>query len=241
MNKFLKVLLLFSIFGLLGSIFYDYYPNYTKITKNGITYQIQGLFDQEYKVTGCNNDSSKRNVIIPDQIDGKLVTEIADEAFANCNWINSVTLPNTIERIGKKAFSHCTGIETLNLNEGIKIIDEKAFEYCSRLKSLTLPSTLEEISLGGDIVQECVALPSGRSGQYNRGGKWLEKFVYYNGTEENWNRVSKVVNEETFTDGPFDRCDGIVSVGTPWIDYDMGKLNNYEGSCSFMLAIKCLK
>ena len=42
-------------------------------------------------------------VVIPDQIDGKKVTEIGDNAFANLS-IEEITFPSTIKRVGDNIF-----------------------------------------------------------------------------------------------------------------------------------------
>ena len=48
---------------------------------------------------------------------GKLtctVTAIAPEAFKDCAWIKSVTIPSSVEEIGKGAFSGCSGLTELH-------------------------------------------------------------------------------------------------------------------------------
>ncbi len=53
-------------------------------------------------------------VVIPDSIDGMPVTEIGDEAFLNNSALTSITVPQTVERIGARAFKGCTRLQEMN-------------------------------------------------------------------------------------------------------------------------------
>jgi formylglycine-generating enzyme required for sulfatase activity/fibronectin type 3 domain-containing protein len=49
-------------------------------------------------------------IIIPATYNGKPVTTIANDAFANCSNMTSIIIPNSITDIGSGAFSGCTGL-----------------------------------------------------------------------------------------------------------------------------------
>ena len=53
-------------------------------------------------------------MVIPDSIDGMPVTEIGDEAFLNNSALTSITVPQTVERIGARAFKGCTRLQEMN-------------------------------------------------------------------------------------------------------------------------------
>ena len=76
--------------------------------------------------------------VIPDA-----VMEIGDEAFSGTS-IESVTIPNTVEKIGRHAFYDCKDLKTVTFNEGLKELGDAAFSGTS-IESITIPSTLEEI------------------------------------------------------------------------------------------------
>ena len=70
------------------------------------------------------------------------VTEIADCAFANCRYLQSVTLGEDVERIGDSAFHGCLLLSDIIIrNAHIYYIGEGAFRYCKSLKKLDLRNT----------------------------------------------------------------------------------------------------
>jgi hypothetical protein len=72
--------------------------------------------ESAYIVTGIGA-CTDTNIKIPSDINGKLVTEIADGAFENCTNIKSVEMGVSIAKIGTGAFSGCTSLTTI-LYEG---------------------------------------------------------------------------------------------------------------------------
>ena len=53
--------------------------------------------------------------------------------------------PSKINTIGKAAFASCEGLECISLPEGLAAIGESAFEDCLALQDVVLPMSLEEI------------------------------------------------------------------------------------------------
>ena len=84
---------------------------YMAIKENNevVSYCVQGLGD----VTDCD-------VVIPSAFRGKPVTEIADYAFQNNNKLISVTIPDSIETIGKDAFLSCNSLNKVNIHDVAK-------------------------------------------------------------------------------------------------------------------------
>ena len=95
------------------------------------------------RITKCDK-SFEGAMALPDHIDGIPIVEIGKWAFAGCEKITSVTLPDTVEVVGEEAFGKCSGLKELHLGEGIKKIEKYAFELCSSLRRVVLPSSLEE-------------------------------------------------------------------------------------------------
>ena len=75
----------------------------TLIPKEDLAYVSSGSEIQINKYKGSGG-----NVIIPSEIDGVKVTRIAESAFANCQSLTGIHLPNTLEYIGSKAFADST-------------------------------------------------------------------------------------------------------------------------------------
>ena len=63
------------------------------------------------------------------------LTAIDDYAFLDCWSLRNITLPNTIQRVGKNAFQRCYSLLSINLpgNSGL-VVDDYAFEYCESLE-----------------------------------------------------------------------------------------------------------
>ena len=70
-----------------------------------------------YIVSGIGTYKSSE-VIIPETYNGLPVKEIGASAFANKS-ITSITIPESITKIGKKAFYNCTRLEVLNFNAAL--------------------------------------------------------------------------------------------------------------------------
>ena len=74
------------------------------------------------------------------------LTTINDQAFYQCNYLTSLTLPNSISSIGNSAFVRCTRLSSLNFPDTISSIGKSAFYNCTGLTSLTLPNAMTMIS-----------------------------------------------------------------------------------------------
>ena len=83
------------------------------------------------------------------------VTEIGENAFRSCNKLKSVTLPDTITRIGKCAFAMCSDLEEVHMSN-VRFIGELAFSRSPKLRCISLPETVSHI--GDGAFQECMAL-----------------------------------------------------------------------------------
>ena len=60
-------------------------------------------------------------IVIPSTYNGKNVVEIAKEGFKECEELESITIPNTIKKIGENAFEGCTDLRTLTLSAPLTI------------------------------------------------------------------------------------------------------------------------
>lgn len=58
------------------------------------------------------------------------VTTIMYSAFSDCTIMNSVTLPETVCKIGSCAFKGCAELTTINLPDNITSIGQEAFAGC---------------------------------------------------------------------------------------------------------------
>ena len=61
------------------------------------------------------------DVVIPETIDGKTVTEIGRNSFSNNYKLISVTIPNTVINIQNSAFFQCAFLVEINLPENLEV------------------------------------------------------------------------------------------------------------------------
>lgn len=75
-------------------------------------------------------------------------------AFEGCEYITSVTLPNSIQEIGDYTFRYCH-LNTIEIPSSVTKIGNHAFEHCE-LTTITLPESITEI--GSNAFASCVNL-----------------------------------------------------------------------------------
>jgi hypothetical protein len=83
--------------------------------------------------------------------------------------------------IGREAFFSCESISRVIISEGIEYIKESAFAECTHLSDIELPNSLT--SIGKSAFEWCERLT----------------LITYNGTEEEWDEVSKGRNWDNGT------------------------------------------
>ena len=103
---------------------------------------------------GFNGDNT--DLVIPEEIDGMLVSSIAGEAFSGCEGITSISIPDTVMHIGDNAFSYCGSLEEVTIGIGAKEIPDHAFMGCTSLKKVTIGRSVERI--GEFAFSGCMAL-----------------------------------------------------------------------------------
>ena len=103
------------------------------------------LIDEYSKVQILSYIGSDTDVVIPDRIDNKKVTSIADSAFRNKS-ITSVVFGQYVESIGNYAFYSCQSLNKLDFSKSsVKTIGNCAFMIDKSLESIEFPDSLESI------------------------------------------------------------------------------------------------
>jgi uncharacterized repeat protein (TIGR02543 family) len=90
--------------------------------------------------------NSKTEIIIPDEYKGSPIVGIDDEMFQGNTKLVSITIPNTVTKIGKNAFSGCKNLKVVKWGDNITEIGEAAFSSCSSLVEITIPNQVLSIS-----------------------------------------------------------------------------------------------
>lgn len=120
----------------------------------GLSYAVNSD-NMSYSVVdiGTCNDT---DIIIPTKYENLPVTSIGREAFAGCEGLTSITLPNSVTSIDDRAFYGCTELATITLSNSLTIIGDSAFENCTMLTGITIPNSV--IYIGDDAFAFCVDL-----------------------------------------------------------------------------------
>ena len=82
----------------------------------------------------------------PDTAQGKITlaegtTAIADAAFARCEKITSIVVPDSVACIGEYAFTGCAKLTDITIGAGVKTIGKFALKECSSLNGVTFKKT----------------------------------------------------------------------------------------------------
>ncbi len=172
-----------------------------EVTIDGIKYYLDSRNDNDRKATVCKYEGTSENVVIPESIsdDGNeyTVTSIGNSAFRECSNLASITIPKSVTSIGDAAFYECRSLAGITIPKSVtsmggsafqlsgivtvyfeadsklKSIGDNTFRNCSNLTSITIPKSVT--SIGGYAFFGCGSL----------------KDIYYLGTEEDWNAISK--------------------------------------------------
>ncbi len=109
--------------------------------------ETYGNFEYSVNDDGVTIESytgSSSTVVIPEEIDGKKVTGIGDNAFNGNVIVTSVTIPDTVTSIDQSAFYGCTKLSQVNLPPNLQFIGWCAFSGCTSLTSVEIPKSLTE-------------------------------------------------------------------------------------------------
>ena len=120
--------------------------------ENGLEYKDNG--NGGITIVGYCGEGG--DVVIPNAINGKPVTEVGFRAFLGCDTITSVELSPSLECVEVMAFYDCKALKSVVCGEDLQRIKKEAFCYCRALDSITLPDDLYE--LGERAFRYCTAL-----------------------------------------------------------------------------------
>ena len=151
-----------------------------------------------------HTEALKPQLSIPTLLEGCAVTKIYSDAFAGCDALESVVIPETVSWIGSSAFSGCSALESVTLPPSMEEIEYNAFSGTA-LTTVVLPDGLDYI--GTRMFEECASLA-----EISIPGTvlYIDEFafnncsaladVYYGGSEGRWSAVAIQTGNEPLLD-----------------------------------------
>jgi len=77
-------------------------------------------------------------------------------AFKDCSLLNSLTIPDSITKIGNVAFAYCKSLTEIDIPDSVTQIGAGAFSGCEYLRSVVIPNELNEIA--DEVFSGCVGI-----------------------------------------------------------------------------------
>jgi len=120
------------------------------------------------------------------------VTTIGEYAFYETQYLDKVTLPESVTSIQYIAF-YGSSLSSINLPDTLSCLDERAFEHCGNLKEISIPEKISEIQSysfsycsGLESVRIPVSMVSIATSAFKKCNEIRD--VYYGGTIIQWNK-----------------------------------------------------
>ena len=167
------------------SAFYDC----SSLTSVAIPDSVTSIGDVAF--SGC---SSLTSVVIGDS-----VTNIGENAFEGCSRLVSIEIPDSVTSIGHEAFRNCSSLVSVVIGDSVTSISYEAFYGCKKLTSVVIGDSVTSIS--ASAFYGCKKLTSVVIGDSVTSINYYSFYdcksltsVYYNGTKEDWAKISIALN-----------------------------------------------
>ena len=125
-----------------------------------IKYEITDYYagDYKYKDVACITWVNKNvtSIEIPSTINGYTVAVIGDRACSESAYLQTITLPNTLEAIENMAFYKCTALKNITIPDSVYYVGQSVFVGCTSLTDIKISKNIKK--LNSDFMSECTAI-----------------------------------------------------------------------------------
>ena len=155
------------------------------------------------------------------------VKRIPESLFWFCNIVE-ITIPDSVETIGKRAFYNCKSLTNITFGSGLKQIGQWAFDSCTSLENITIPDNVTTIINEAFIASNLKSVVIGSGVQTIEDGAFncdLLTSVYYHGSEDYKNKTLTTLGTYNFLNATWYYFDETESkVGNYWHYGDNGEI-----------------
>lgn len=149
------------------------------IEANGCVWELSPEPDG-WLIRRCINSGGLKEVTIPPEFNGRPVTAVGDNAFANdpesaCRVIESLMMPDTVREIGDGFFTRCIYLRQIRLPAELERIGNDAFRGASHLASLDVGDRC--FLIGNHFCADAVTL---RTVTIGSGIEQIGQYTFYN-------------------------------------------------------------
>lgn len=113
------------------------------IKYNGMTFRFRSCCPDKLIFTGYTGNDE--NLVVPESVDGYIVTAIGDMVFKDNQNIKNVTLPDTINYFAHEVFSN-SSVVSVNIPKSLRVIPINSFNNCSELETVVFHDDIWAIS-----------------------------------------------------------------------------------------------
>ena len=116
-----------------------------RLTDDNSKLQYSYLNDKKTEAAIVTYVGENNVVVIPETIGGAKVVEIKEKAFEGCDFVTSITIPNTVTNIGENAFLGTSIKEQYYNNLKYNVLSNNKIEikgYIGRNSELTIPAKI---------------------------------------------------------------------------------------------------
>lgn len=141
-------------------------------------------------------ENMPETLLLPEEIKGRPVTELAAYAFFDCRFLREAVLPASIHSVGAHCFYDCRGLGRISLWEELKEIGDGAFKNCMELHEICynapgrtmggLKGILSELNQSFDVAI--------RYGQEEMAKLVFPRYVY----DYEENTMARIINQVTY-------------------------------------------
>ncbi len=150
----------------IGAFEYTAYYDNQSNWNNGALYVGAALIAVNADLTGKYQVKDSTRVVADEVFRACRLTEVllpnglvnigGGYAFAYCNNLESITIPDTVTEMGSGVFEACRNLKKVVLSNALTVVPSYAFENCENLESIYMPDSVTEI--GEYAFYQCAAL-----------------------------------------------------------------------------------